>query len=528
MKIHLLIPMSGQGTRYREAGYTEPKPLIPVNGRPMISRLLRSFPESWPTHFVMADNHQETKLPSVVQQLRPKSKLHFIPKHTLGPSFAVLKALEQIPDSEAVLVSYCDYGMIWDSSHFEDFVETTQCDACVISYRGFHAHYLSPVKYAYCRLEGERVVEVKEKGWFTDNRENEFCSAGAYYFKSAKLLREAILFQQQNELSLSGEFYTSLTVEAVLRSNPQAQVRVFEIPYFFQWGTPDDLRAFEYWEKTFQAYHNNSREKVAQVMMPMAGLGSRFSHITDTPKPFIPIHGTPMYQAALELLPQAEKTALVSLNSVREKWLKDPKEKKVIWLEKTPDGQALSTEKGLDALVAEQEVLVSACDHGAILAPETLNKLRACESDAAIFTIQGYPGANRRPTAYAYVVPKEGTPFSEVASVSVKVPLSANPSQDPLLVGTFWFRSGQILAEGIALLKKKNIRVNGELYLDSIFGILKERGYRVHQVPLAGYLCWGDPDSLAEALYWQEVFCGYRIQKRERFPGISSEIKNGT
>ena len=64
--IQLLIPMSGQGNRYRQAGYQEPKPLIPVNGVPMISRLLENFPQSWPSVFVMAENHKNTELPPLL------------------------------------------------------------------------------------------------------------------------------------------------------------------------------------------------------------------------------------------------------------------------------------------------------------------------------------------------------------------------------------------------------------------------------------------------------------------------------
>ncbi|MFM8315958.1 MAG: NTP transferase domain-containing protein, partial [Deltaproteobacteria bacterium] len=234
--IQLLIPMSGQGNRYRDAGYKEPKPLIPVNGVPMITRLLENFPDSWPTVFVMAENHKNTELPSVLTKNRPLGYQVFIEKHTQGPSFAALKGLEHLDPELPVLLSYCDYAMVWDSTRFTHFVEETQCDACVVSYRGYHAHYRSPQQYAYCRMSGERVVEVKEKGSFTSNREQEFASSGGYYFKSARLLKKAIEFQLAQNLQLNGEFYSSLTVEALLRMDPKAHVRVFEIPGFFQWG----------------------------------------------------------------------------------------------------------------------------------------------------------------------------------------------------------------------------------------------------------------------------------------------------
>ena len=521
--IQLLIPMSGQGNRYREAGYSEPKPLIPVNGTPMISRLLENFPEGWPTVFVMAENHRDTELPAVLSKERPLGKQMFVEKHSKGPGFAALKGLEQLDPELPVLLSYCDYAMVWDSSRFAHFVDDTQCDACVISYRGYHAHYRSPLQYAYSRLQGERIVEVKEKGSFTANREEEFASSGGYYFKSAKLLKRAIEYQMSQNLELNGEYYSSLTVEALLRMDPKAHVRVFEIPAFFQWGTPEDLQIFEYWEKSFKAYNQfvgQERPQVAQVLMPMAGLGSRFTNLTTTPKPFIKVAGTPMYQRALETLPEAQRTVLVSLDSVKEQF-KDSAES-VVLLKHTPKGQALSTEAGISQLKTDEEVLVSSCDHGIVLDPTLWEEFRKnADCDAAIFTIKGYPGAKSRPQAFAYVVSNGTGTFPEIKRVSVKAPVSKNAITDSLLVGTFWFKSAKILAEGIERLKKSERLVNGELYLDSIFESLMEQGMKVREIPLSGYLCWGDPEALSEALYWQEVFCGFRIDKREQFPGVA-------
>lgn len=520
--IQLLIPMSGQGTRYRKAGYTEPKPLIPVNGRPMISRLLDNFPLQWPTHFVLAENHRNTELPVVLKKDRPAATLQFIPEHSKGPSFAALAALDELDACLPVLVSYCDYAMVWDPAQFARFVSSTNCDACVISYRGYHAHYRGPQKYAYSRMEGERVVEVREKGSFTDTRENEFASSGGYYFRSVALLRRAIEHQIKIDLSLGGEFYTSLTVEALLRSNSDAHVRVFEIPGFFQWGTPEDLQISEYWEKSFEAYERRAGETrayVAQVLMPMAGLGSRFTGITSLPKAIIPVNGTPMYQSALASLPKAGRTVLVTVKELAQNLPSSGPQ--VISLEKTPPGQALSTEAGVSALDAQQEVMVTSCDHAIVLSSSSWERFHANpDCDAAIFTMRGYPGAKAKPNSYAYVVPEGKGEFPLVSRVSVKQPVSDDPMGDHVLVGTFWFKTAKLLGDGIAALKRQEVLVNGEMYLDSVFEVLQKSGHTIRMVPLDGYICWGDPESLSEALYWQELCGGYRIDKRAKFPGV--------
>ncbi len=522
--IQLLIPMSGQGTRYKKAGYDQPKPLIPVSGRPIIERLLEKFPSEWPVTFVLAENHRETELPKVLFALRPHAKQIFVPVHSKGPSYAIKAAIPYLEVNKPVLVSYCDYGFKWDPWDFASFVRQSKCKAALLSYKGFHAHYLSPVTYAYSRMEGQRVVEVKEKGSFTPTRENEFASAGAYYFDSAQTLSAAVLAQEEQDLSLNGEYYTSLTIEALLRADPGADVRVYEIPAFYQWGTPEDLRTFEYWEKTFSAWNQflNAKLEIENLQMPMAGLGSRFKELYSKPKPFLRIDDQYMFRCALDSLPRAKQVSFVTLESVSELLTLAPNEK-ATFLAETPPGQAFSVKAGLANISSTGDLIISACDHSVVINPEVWREFRVNpDCEAAIFTVRGFPGTNRKPNAYAYVVNTEGEEkFPLVKKVSVKVPISETPNNDPLLVGTFWFKNKSILVEYLNKLIENRETVNGEIYLDSIFNLMIADSLKVRNFNLDGYVNWGDPDSLAEALYWKEVFMGHRLSKRVRLEGVS-------
>ena len=39
----IIIPMAGNGSRFAEQGYADPKPFIDVNGKPMIRRVVESL-----------------------------------------------------------------------------------------------------------------------------------------------------------------------------------------------------------------------------------------------------------------------------------------------------------------------------------------------------------------------------------------------------------------------------------------------------------------------------------------------------
>lgn len=271
--------------------------------------------------------------------------------------------------------------------------------------------------------------------------------------------------------------------------------------------------AYQFYQKSFTylKVHPwiNSSLHVDQILMPMAGLGSRFKNYTE-PKPLISVQGIPMFERALQSLPKASKTVLVTLESIQESFRgRESSSCQIKWLKETPSGQALSTQAGIDDLNTVGDVIVSSCDHGIVLNHDVWGEFQRSKSqyDAGIFTVKNFPGVRRSPNAFAYVkVQDETKRFGSVKTVSVKAPISEKPSSDDLLVGTFWFRDKEILKSGIEELIKKNIRVNGELYLDSIFEILVSWGLNVVRIPLEGYLGWGDPSSLEESLFWERVF----------------------
>jgi NDP-sugar pyrophosphorylase family protein len=520
--MQVLIPMSGQGSRFRQAGYTLPKPLIPVNQIPMIERLLRKIPQEWPCTFVIAQNHEGSELPGLLKKLRPNARIVPVQKNSEGPLVAIEAALPHLDAKTPVLISYCDYGLKWDPWDFADFVKNTDCDTCVVSYRGFHSHYLSSLMYAYSKMDQEFIREIKEKGNFTDDREKEYASCGAYYFKKTSDLKLALDEQKKHDLKINGEFYTSLTVESLLRLRPETKARVYQIDAFFQWGTPGDLEDFEYWENTFRYWNqfmvNHSPLQCSQVLMPMAGKGTRFNHLFTSPKPLIPIGETAMFRKALQSLPKASQVIFVALKDVADKMAIGENEK-VVRIESTPAGQALTTELGLSSLDTDLDFIVTACDHSVVLNPAKWKQFIANpDCDAAIFTIKGYTGARRNPEAFSYVESGDGE-FPNVRSISVKKPFSSDARKDSLLVGSFWFKNEKVARLGIDELKKRGKLVHGELFLDSVFEVLISMGLKVKEFPLSGYVNWGDPDSLKESIYWYEIYMGRSLVPRDPFPG---------
>ena len=245
----LIVPMSGLGSRFLRAGYSMPKPLLPVHNRPIIEWVLAAFPGAIDPLFICRKEHlEETNMRDILLALKPEATILGIEGAKLGPVDALLKAQDAIDDRRAAIVSYCDYYMQWDYRLFVEHVMRTQCAGSVPCYTGFHPHLL-PRKnlYACCRVDDDdRLLEIREKHSFTDDKTLSRHSPGAYYFAEGQLLKHYSRRLMEAEDSLNGEYYVSMVYNHMIADKLLVTAPA-NVKHFCQWGTPEDLEDYLFW-----------------------------------------------------------------------------------------------------------------------------------------------------------------------------------------------------------------------------------------------------------------------------------------
>jgi NDP-sugar pyrophosphorylase family protein len=253
--MHLVIPMSGLGSRFVAAGYKTPKPLIEVNGKRILSWVMHSMPEE-NTILICRDEHIEnTDMAEVLAEIAPKATVRVIKGHKQGPVFAVKQAFDLIDDDEPVIVSYCDYYMQWDYEEFKQQALARGCEGAIPCYTGFHPH-LIPAKnlYASCQVDNNQgLIEIREKYSFEEDKTLAHHSPGVYYFKSGAILKKYFQKMIDMNIALNGEFYCSLVYNLLVEDGFDVWVPD-NVEKFCQWGTPEDLQEYEYWVKTIKEF----------------------------------------------------------------------------------------------------------------------------------------------------------------------------------------------------------------------------------------------------------------------------------
>ncbi len=251
----VVSPMSGQGSRFKKVGYQNPKPLIVVEGKPIIAHVLDMFPGVTDITFICSEEHLETTpMREVLTTLAPKAtilsvRMEGAPK---GPIYPLKQHYDQIPDTEPIMVSYCDFTQVWDFENFKSTVAASGVAGAVPSYTKFHPHLLHKGVYGGILTDDSgMMLDYREKHCFTENPEDSHHSSGMYYFANGALLKKYCDEVLNTDLNVGGEYYISLPYYYMKRD--KLPITVPTASHFMQWGTPEDLEEYEAWSRRIHA-----------------------------------------------------------------------------------------------------------------------------------------------------------------------------------------------------------------------------------------------------------------------------------
>lgn len=255
--------MAGKGERFVSAGYTDPKPLIKVGGERIVEYVCDMYDKDNDNFvFICNDIHlKSTDMSSILSGLVRNSTIVSMPQHKLGPVYTVLAAMNYIEEETPVIVSYCDNPVTWDYNAFKQQMVDEGIDGCVVSHSGVHPHSLSNTMFAYSKTDAyNRILEIKEKSCYTNNKFNEHASSGIYYFKYGYYVKKYFKQTLSENINYKGEYYVTLVFNLLIRDG----LRVYSYlnDYTLAFGTPNEVRNFEAWQTILEGGQCNSEDDV--------------------------------------------------------------------------------------------------------------------------------------------------------------------------------------------------------------------------------------------------------------------------
>ena len=232
-KLNVVIPMAGAGSRFAKAGYTFPKPLIEVGGKPMIQVVIENLNIDANYIFIVQNIHREQyNLDTTLGLIAPGCKIIGIDGVTEGAACTALLAREHINNENPLFFANSDQFVEWNSSEFFYRMQETDADGGIPIFKSTHP------KWSYARLDdNNHVVEIQEKNPISDN-----ATVGFYYFKKGSdFVRNAEEMILAND-RVNNEFYLCPVYNYVIKNG--GIVRISEIKEMWGLGTPEDLDSY--------------------------------------------------------------------------------------------------------------------------------------------------------------------------------------------------------------------------------------------------------------------------------------------
>lgn len=230
--MNVVIPMAGAGSRFERAGYTFPKPLIEVAGKPMIQTVVENLGLDAHFVFICQRAHVERyNLRQMLHLIAPGCDVLETDGVTEGAACTVLLASDLIDNDTPLLIANADQVMEWDPTDFYWWTANTDADGAILTHTATHP------KWSFARTVGDQVVEVAEKRPISDQ-----ATCGVYWWRRGARFVTCAESMIQADVRTNGEFYVAPVYNQAIAMGDK--ILTWPVDAMWGLGTPEDLRTY--------------------------------------------------------------------------------------------------------------------------------------------------------------------------------------------------------------------------------------------------------------------------------------------
>ncbi len=249
-----LIPMAGEGSRFRDYGYRVAKPLIKVVDSPMVIRTVNSIPSQ--DKWIFLPRKKDLDKYPIEKTLNFFSNdcvIFPVEGLTSGQAATCLLAKEFIDNDSELIISSADYECLYDNELWELIISDPEIDGVIWTYRSKSMVLKNPENFAYCcvKEDGVTVTEVVEKRTISDNPHLDPLVVGTFWYKNSQDFIIAAENSIKNDVVVNGEHYVGTSINYLIQQGKKFVI--FDVDQWISFGDPFELRVLEYWQDHFKA-----------------------------------------------------------------------------------------------------------------------------------------------------------------------------------------------------------------------------------------------------------------------------------
>lgn len=237
--LNVVLPLAGRGSRFAEAGYTLPKPLIPIHGTPMIAAVTRNVRprgEHRMIFLALRAHLEHLGMRETLQRAAPGCAIIPVDQVTEGAACTVLLASDLIETDDPLMIANTDQWVDVAIDTYLATMDTRAADGLIMTMKA------ADPKWSYVGLDRDaRVTRVVEKAVISDE-----ATVGIYNFRRGRDFVRAARQMIARDARVNGEFYVAPVYNELIEEG--ARIVVHNIGAvdagMYGIGVPADLERF--------------------------------------------------------------------------------------------------------------------------------------------------------------------------------------------------------------------------------------------------------------------------------------------
>ncbi len=237
MNVVNLIPMAGEGKRFKDEGYSTPKPLIEVNGKPMVVRALQSLPIASKNILIVRKDHLDVELlKKTLIQYFENIVIIEIDYLTKGQAATCLLAENEVPQNSILNIGACDLGFKYNLENYQ--IALKEFDSFIWTYKNNKNVLTHPEMYGWVkRLNNTNLIEyVSCKKPISTNLLKDDVVSGTFTFNNSDNFFEGIRKMIDKNDRVNNEFYLDN-----IFNHLDGKLGILQLVEYYSWGTPNEL-----------------------------------------------------------------------------------------------------------------------------------------------------------------------------------------------------------------------------------------------------------------------------------------------
>ena len=235
--LNILIPLAGLGSRFKEAGYTFPKPLIEINGKAMIEVVVRNLTPKCEHRFIFicrSEHIEKYGMRSLLKLISPECVVIPINNLTEGAACTALLASDYIENGDELIIANSDQYIDISFDDFIAFARNEKLDGAIMTFPATHP------KWSFVRMDEDGyVVEAAEKKPISNQ-----ATVGIYYYREGRIFVKSAQEMIRKDIRTNNEFYVCPVFNEMVLGNMKIKPYSITTEQMHGLGTPEDFNLF--------------------------------------------------------------------------------------------------------------------------------------------------------------------------------------------------------------------------------------------------------------------------------------------